>query len=60
MTRTKNCSTCSRPFEATKAPNGKWPATCSPRCRLAAIDRLIETLTKNRRALVASIEKATP
>lgn len=60
MTRTKTCSTCGAPFQATKAPNGKWPATCSPQCRLAALDRLIGVLTKNRHALATRIEAGEP
>ncbi len=55
MTRAKNCSTCGAPFEAVKSPKGKWPSTCSPECRLAALDRLIEVLTKKRRSLAATL-----
>ncbi len=55
----KTCSTCRAPFEAVKAPSGKWPATCSPECRLAALDRLIVTLIEHRRALADRIEGGT-
>ena len=54
----KLCSSCRRPFDAIRGEkNGRWPSTCSPRCRLAALDRLLERIQTTRQELAASLDR---
>ncbi len=57
--RDATCNSCGRPFLSTRSDKGRWTRTCSPSCRLAALDRMLSVLRKARETLAASIE-ATP
>ncbi len=54
-TKTRFCVTCGLPFQATRSRQGRFATCCSKPCRLAALGRLIETLTRNYDALAAEI-----
>jgi hypothetical protein len=54
--RERRCSTCGDEFLSERAPNGKWRATCSVACRVAAMRRLAETLLDRADKLEAELE----
>lgn len=55
-TRPDQCRNCGASFTSVRANNGRWSRTCSPPCRLAALDRLIQGLLATRAKLVEQIE----
>ena len=54
-TEIRACSGCDRAFGAKRAANGRWPRTCSARCQVAALDRMIEALQERRAALAERV-----
>jgi hypothetical protein len=59
-TREKTCRSCGVNFTAIRSKHGNWPSTCSPRCRLAATDRLLAVIQEQRDRLAASIAGEQP
>jgi hypothetical protein len=53
----KVCTTCGISFVAWKTTQGRWRSTCSPPCRLEALDRLLSVLAAQRVRLAAAIEE---
>ncbi len=51
----RRCSSCKSEFRSTRV-YGKWTATCSARCRIEALSRLIERLERTRASLAATVE----
>jgi hypothetical protein len=54
--RLDTCRSCGETFTSIRAPNLRWPRTCSLPCRLAGLDRLIGALQARRAALAAELE----
>ena len=54
--RGATCKSCGRPFLSLKGDNGRWTRTCSPPCRLAALDRMLSVLHKARARLAVEVE----
>ncbi len=55
--RSALCSSCGRPFTSVLSKQGRWSRTCSPPCRLAALDRMLSVFQAARAKLAAEIER---
>jgi endogenous inhibitor of DNA gyrase (YacG/DUF329 family) len=55
--RDAKCVTCGAAFVSLRAPNYRWPKTCSAYCQLVKLDHFIAVL-QARRAVVAELEAA--
>jgi len=53
-TKTKSCKVCGQDFKAVRGAE-RWPSTCSPPCRLVALDRFINVMVQRRDAMAAEL-----
>ncbi len=55
--RVAECVVCGDSFVALRAPNLRWPRTCSLSCQVTSIDNFIAALSKRRETLLERIDR---